>query len=85
MSNPLLHFAGLPKFNEIKPEHVSPALNSLLAEGRALIELLANSKENPTWQNFLTPTLVLPTLMLVITTVLTVISGCRLFKTDVSL
>jgi oligopeptidase A len=52
VSNPLLHFAGLPKFNEVKPEHVSPAIDSLLAEGRALVEILATSGETPTWENF---------------------------------
>jgi len=52
VSNPLLHFAGLPKFNEIKPEHVSPAVDRLIAEGRALVEQLATSAEAPTWQNF---------------------------------
>ncbi len=52
MSNPLLHFSGLPKFNEIKPEHVSPAVDSLIAEGRALVEQLAASSEAPTWKNF---------------------------------
>ena len=52
MLNPLLHFAGLPKFDEVKPEHVSPALDGLLAEGRALVETLANSKQAPTWDSF---------------------------------
>ena len=52
MSNPLLHFAGLPKFNEIKPEHVSPALDSLLSAGKETVEALATSKDAPTWQNF---------------------------------
>lgn len=52
MSNPLLHYAGLPKFNEIKPEHVSPAVDSLLAEGRGLVEQLATATETPTWENF---------------------------------
>ncbi|MDP3087948.1 MAG: M3 family metallopeptidase [Methylotenera sp.] len=52
MSNPLLYLAGLPKFNEVKPEHVSPAVDSLLTEGRALIESLATSTEAPTWENF---------------------------------
>ena len=51
-SNPLLYLAGLPKFNEIKPEHVNPAIDSLLAEGRSLIESLATSTEVPTWDNF---------------------------------
>ena len=51
-SNPLLYVAGLPKFNEIKPAHVGPALDSLLAAGRVLIEALATTIEAPTWQNF---------------------------------
>ena len=51
-SNPLLYFAGLPKFNEIKPVHVKPAVDSLIAEGRTLIEALATSTEMPTWNNF---------------------------------
>jgi oligopeptidase A len=52
VSNPLLHFAGLPKFNEIKPELVSPALDSLLSEGKHVIDTLANNTDTPTWQNF---------------------------------
>ncbi|MES2499695.1 MAG: M3 family metallopeptidase [Pseudomonadota bacterium] len=52
MSNPLLHFSGLPKFDEIKPEHVSPALDSLLTQGRTLIEALATMNAVPTWHNF---------------------------------
>lgn len=52
MSNPLLYVAGLPKFNEVKPEHISPAVDSLIAEGRALVEQLATSAETPKWENF---------------------------------
>jgi len=52
VSNPLLYLSGLPKFNEIKPEHVSPAIEALIAEGRSLIESLATSGEAPTWENF---------------------------------
>lgn len=52
MSNPLLHFSGLPKFNEIKPEHVGPAIEALITEGRALVEQLATASEAPTWENF---------------------------------
>jgi oligopeptidase A len=52
VSNPLLHYAGLPKFNEIKPEHISPAVDSLLAEGRGLVEQLATATETPTWESF---------------------------------
>ncbi|MEQ1487090.1 MAG: M3 family metallopeptidase [Methylotenera sp.] len=52
MSNPLLHFAGLPKFDEVKAEHVSPAVDFLLSEARTTIEALALSKDAPTWDNF---------------------------------
>lgn len=52
MSNPLLNFSGLPKFNEIKPEHIGPAVDSLIAEGRSLVEQLASSTEAPSWHNF---------------------------------
>ena len=51
-NNPLLYFAGLPKFNEIKPEHVSQAIESLISEGRSLVENLATATGAPTWQNF---------------------------------
>ena len=52
MSNPLLNFAGLPLFNEIKPAHVSPALDLLLSEGKQTIDALADNKDAPTWANF---------------------------------
>lgn len=55
MSNPLLHFAGLPKFNAIKPAHVSPAIDQLISQGRELVEALANSQLEPTWDNFSKP------------------------------
>ena len=52
MTNPLLNFEGLPKFNEIQPAHISPAVDHLIAEGRALVEQLATVTEVPTWENF---------------------------------
>lgn len=51
-NNPLLHFSGLPRFNEIRAEHVSPAIECLLQEARTTIEQLANSAEAVTWDNF---------------------------------
>ena len=53
--NPLLDFAGLPRFTEIKPEHVAPAIEQLLAENRALIVRLLSDSAQPTWQNFVVP------------------------------
>jgi oligopeptidase A len=51
--NPLLQFAGLPRFDEIKPEHVAPALDQLLAAGRAAVE--AAIAAPPTWDEFVAP------------------------------
>jgi oligopeptidase A len=51
-NNPLLHFSGLPKFDEVKAEHVSPAIESLLDEARATVETLANTDGAVTWNNF---------------------------------
>jgi len=42
-TNPLLYFTGLPNFSEISPENISPAIDHLIDEGRALVETLANS------------------------------------------
>ncbi|MFZ5523212.1 MAG: M3 family metallopeptidase [Pseudomonadota bacterium] len=53
--NPLLDFTGLPRFAEIKPEHVAPAIEQLLAENRALIARLLSDSAPPTWQNFVAP------------------------------
>ena len=53
--NPLLDFTGLPRFAEIKPEHVAPATEQLLAENRALIARLLSDSAQPTWQNFVVP------------------------------
>ena len=36
--NPLLDFSDLPRFGEIRPEHVTPALDVLLADAAAAVE-----------------------------------------------
>ena len=53
--NPLLDFSGLPRFAEIKPEHVAPAIEQLLADNRMLITRLLNDSAQPTWKNFVAP------------------------------
>jgi len=45
--NPLLDFSGLPRFAEIKPEHIAPAIEQLLAENRALIARLLCDSTQP--------------------------------------
>ncbi|MGQ9685656.1 MAG: M3 family metallopeptidase [Thiobacillaceae bacterium] len=53
--NPLLDFTGLPRYTEIKPEHVTPAIDQLLADNRALVERLAADAAPPTWDSFVKP------------------------------
>jgi oligopeptidase A len=54
-SNPLLDFSGLPRFAEIKHEHVAPAIDQLLSENRALIARLLSDTAPPTWDAFVLP------------------------------
>jgi oligopeptidase A len=51
--NPLLDFSGLPQFERIKPEHVAPAIEQLLADGRATTAAALSAK--PTWDDFVGP------------------------------
>ena len=55
MLNPLLDFSALPRFADIRPEHVAPALEQLIGEGRAAIDRLATASAPPTWENFVEP------------------------------
>jgi oligopeptidase A len=55
MQNPLLRFSGLPLFDQVRPEHVTPAITQLLDEARALLERLAQDDAAPTWDNFVRP------------------------------
>ncbi|HEX6296371.1 MAG TPA: M3 family metallopeptidase [Burkholderiales bacterium] len=52
-NNPLLDFSGLPRFVDIKPHHVAPAVDQLLAQGR---EVIKNVSIVPaTWEQFVSP------------------------------
>ncbi len=55
LDNPLLDFSGLPKFDQVKAAHVTPAVDYLLSQGRELLETLSASSIAPTWQNFAYP------------------------------
>ena len=54
-SNPLLDFSGLPRFTDIQPAHVGPAVDALLTENRALVACLAADPATPSWANFVAP------------------------------
>jgi oligopeptidase A len=55
MTNPLLALHGLPPFSEIKPEHVKPAIDTLLAESRTLVEQLLQENSIYSWDNLVEP------------------------------
>jgi oligopeptidase A len=53
LNNPLLDFSGLPRFAEIRPDHVAPAMDQLLADARAAMR---HAEEAPaTWEQFVRP------------------------------
>ncbi len=53
MHNPLLDFSGLPRFADIKPEHVAPAMDQLLAEARTAMRRAEDAPA--TWEQFVRP------------------------------
>lgn len=55
MINPLLEQDGLPAFSQIKPEHVEPAIDVVLAENRTKIEQLLEHTSEPEWENLADP------------------------------
>ena len=55
LSNPLLDFSDLPRFEAIKPEHVTPAVDQLLAENRKVVGQLEAPATQVTWDNFVAP------------------------------
>jgi len=55
MTNPLLDFSALPRFDEIRPEHVAPAIRQLIDENRALIARLVDDPAAPSWDGFVAP------------------------------
>ena len=55
IENPLLAMTGLPPFQHIKPEHVEPALETVIASNRELLQKLLKENEHYTWDNLIEP------------------------------
>ncbi|MCG6874950.1 MAG: oligopeptidase A, partial [Betaproteobacteria bacterium] len=53
--NPLLDFSGLPRFSTVKPEHVGPAIDLLIADCRATVARLTDPVTPATWREFVEP------------------------------
>jgi oligopeptidase A len=54
-SNPLLDFSGLPRFADFKCEYVTPAVDALIAENRAMTERMVAPDVPATWDDFIEP------------------------------
>ena len=55
MNNPLLANSKLPMFSQIKPEHIVPAIDRLLAEARSSVEQHLQATQHYTWENLIEP------------------------------
>ncbi len=54
MTNPLLAAHELPRFSEIQPEHIQPAIEQLLQQSRETVEQLVKQPQL-SWDNFIVP------------------------------
>ena len=55
MSNPLTDYQGLPPYQQIKPEHVQPAIENVLAHNRARLKEILTDQENYSWAILISP------------------------------
>ena len=55
MTNPLLSSADLPRYAAIRPEHIEPAIDHLLADNRVVLERLLAARNTYTWDNLIQP------------------------------
>ncbi len=51
--NPLLDFSGLPRFADIRPDHIAPAVDRLLEQARAAMRRAEDAPA--TWEQFVRP------------------------------
>ncbi len=55
MTNPLLDTSSLPRFGEIRPEHVVPAIEQVIAEHRSRLEQLLQANGDPDLESLVAP------------------------------
>ena len=55
MTNPLLDTSSLPRFGDIAPEHVIPALTQLIADHRQRLDALLSANTDPNFENLVAP------------------------------
>ncbi len=54
-TNPLLDFTDLPRFDAFRPEHVTPAIDTLLAAARQVVQALEAPAAQVDWDDFVVP------------------------------
>ncbi|OON60896.1 oligopeptidase A [Massilia sp. KIM] len=54
-SNPLLDFSGLTRFDQVKPEHVTPAIDQLIKDAAAVVAQLEAPGDTVSWNSFVVP------------------------------
>ena len=55
MTNPLLDTSSLPRFGDIAPEHVMPALTQIIADHRQRLDVLLSSTSEPDFNTLVAP------------------------------
>ena len=55
IANPLLDLSSLPRFDAIRPAHVTPAIDALLSDARAAVERVATDAQPATWDRVAEP------------------------------
>src|SRR5947207_8581209 len=53
--NPLLDFSGLPRFAEVRVEHIAPAVATLIDEVRTTVEKIVASYAPASWESVVAP------------------------------
>ena len=55
LTNPLLDFSGLTRFDQIRPEHVTPAIDALVSEARDVVSRITAAVQCATWDSVVEP------------------------------
>ena len=55
MNNPLLDTSSLPRFDDIRPDHVLPAIEAVISDHRNKLDTLLNENSNPSFESLVVP------------------------------
>jgi oligopeptidase A len=55
MTNPLLDTSSLPRFNDISPDHVVPAIETMISNHRQQLNTLLDDNTDPNFESLVVP------------------------------